>query len=70
MRTFLLIIQILTSAILIGLILIQARGTGLGRTFGGAPVSFARRGLERLVFKLTFIFAAIFILTSVLQLLI
>lgn len=70
MRTFLLIIQIFVSAILIGLILIQARGTGLGRTFGGAPVSFARRGLERLVFKLTFVFAALFLLVSLIQLLI
>lgn len=70
MKQVLTIVQIVTSLVLIGLILIQARGTGLGRTFGGGGgTSFTRRGLEKLIFKLTFVFVFIFIAVSILQLL-
>lgn len=70
MKQFLTIFQIISSLILIGLVLVQARGTGLGRTFGASGgTSFSRRGLEKLIFKLTFVFVFIFILVSVLQLL-
>jgi len=70
MKQVLTIIQIIVSLGVIGLILIQAKGTGLGRTFGsGGGTSFSRRGLEKLIFKLTFVFVAIFILVSILQLL-
>ncbi|HJY98987.1 MAG TPA: preprotein translocase subunit SecG [Patescibacteria group bacterium] len=69
MNQALTIIQIIASVVLIGLILMQARGTGLGRTFGASGgTSFSRRGLEKLVFKLTFVFVFIFILVSVLRL--
>jgi preprotein translocase subunit SecG len=65
------IIQTAVSIILIVLILMQARGTGLGRTFGGGSgTSFSRRGLERLVFRLTFVFVALFLIISILQLVI
>lgn len=65
------IVQILISIILIVLILMQARGTGLGRTFGGGGgTSFTRRGLERLLFRLTFVFVALFLVISILQLVI
>jgi protein translocase SecG subunit len=69
MTQALIVIQILSSLGLISLILIQARGTGFGRSggFGGAT-SFSRRGLEKLIFRLTFVLAAIFILVSILQL--
>jgi protein translocase SecG subunit len=65
----LIVIQIVSSLALITLILIQARGTGFGRSggFGGAT-SFSRRGLEKLIFRLTFVMAFIFILVSILQL--
>jgi len=70
MKQVLTIVQIIVSLGVIGLILIQAKGTGLGRTFGsGGGTSFSRRGLEKLVFKLTFVFVGIFIVISVLQLL-
>lgn len=70
MKQILTIVQIVTSLGVIGLILIQAKGTGLGRTFGsGGGTSFSRRGLEKLVFKLTFVFAGLFIVVSILQLL-
>jgi len=70
MKQILTIVQMIVSVILIGLILVQARGTGLGRTFGGGSgTSFARRGLEKIIFKLTFIMVAVFLIVSVLSLL-
>ncbi|MEK7550406.1 MAG: preprotein translocase subunit SecG [Patescibacteria group bacterium] len=65
MKDALTLLQIIFSIALIGLILIQARGTGLGRSQAG---SFSRRGLEKLLFKLTFAVATIFLTVSVLQL--
>lgn len=70
MKQVLTVVQIIASIGVIGLILIQAKGTGLGRTFGGGGgTSFSRRGLEKLVFRLTFVFVGIFIVVSILQLL-
>ncbi|MCX6705088.1 MAG: preprotein translocase subunit SecG [Candidatus Woesebacteria bacterium] len=71
MRQVLTIIQIVVSILLIGLILIQARGTGFGRSasFGGGN-SFSRRGLEKLIFRLTFIVVAIFLIAAVVSLVI
>jgi len=70
MKQILTIVQIAASLGVISLILIQAKGTGLGRTFGGGGgTSFSRRGLEKLVFKLTFVFVSIFMVVSILQLL-
>jgi len=71
MKYTLVIVQIIVSLVLIILIMIQARGTGLGRTFGGGGgTSFSRRGLEKLLFKLTFIFVGLFLIISILQLVI
>jgi protein translocase SecG subunit len=65
MKEVLTIIQIVSSIVFIALVLVQARGTGLGR---GSAASFTRRGLEKLLFKLTFVFAAVFLIVSILQL--
>ena len=71
MNQTLIIVQIVISIALIALILIQAKGTGLGRTFGsGGGTSFSRRGLEKLIFKLTFVLAGLFLVISILQLVI
>lgn len=64
MNNILTITQIVVSLVLIVLILVQARGTGLGR---GSAGSFSRRGAERLIFRLTFVFTALFLIISVLQ---
>ena len=69
MKQFLLVIQIISSVVLIALILVQARGTGFGRSGGfGGSTSFSKRGLEKLIFRLTFVMAFIFVLVSILQL--
>ena len=59
------IAQIISAITLISLILIQSRGTGFGRPSSNSS-SFTRRGIEKIVFKLTFIIAAIFIVVTLL----
>lgn len=67
MTNSLLIIQIVSGLALVILILIQSKGKGFARSFGSSA-SFTRRGLERVVFRLSFLVAAIFIVISILQL--
>ncbi len=69
MKQFLFITQVVVAVLLIAVILVQSRGTGFGRSWGSAS-SFTRRGLERIVFRLTFILSGIFILVSIIQLVI
>jgi protein translocase SecG subunit len=71
MKQILTVIQIIVSISLIFVIMIQSHGTGLGRTFGGGGgTSFSRRGLEKLIFRLTFVLVFLFITISILQLVI
>lgn len=63
------ILQAAISLILTLLILIQVKGVGFGRVWGGLT-TFSRRGLEGFVFKLTFVTAFLFILISILALII
>lgn len=58
MKNVLLISQIVTACVFATLILIQSRG----------GTNFSRRGLEKLLYKLTFVFAGLFILFSVISL--
>jgi len=67
MKNVLTIIQIIVSLLLMGAILVQAKGTGFGRSWGGST-SFTRRGLEKLIFKAAFVLSALFLIISVLQL--
>lgn len=54
--------QIGVSVLLIILILLQARGVGLGSTFGGeGNFYFTKRGAEKTIFILTIILAAAFL---------
>ena len=62
MSQFLPIFQALSSVLLIILVLLQVRGTGFGRSSNSS--SFTRRGIERLVFRATFVTAALFLLLS------
>lgn len=66
----LLIIQIVISIVLIVLILLQQRGTALGSAFGGGQDGFymKKRGPEKTIFIASIIFAILFIVFSVLNL--
>jgi preprotein translocase subunit SecG len=68
MNIFFIISQIVLSILVVLLILIQNKGTGFGRAWGGGGSSFTRRGLEKVVFRATFVISALFIIVSLLQL--
>lgn len=50
----LIILEILVALLLIGLVLLQAKGGGLGTAFGGSgQVYHTKKGIEKAVFYLT-----------------
>ena len=58
-------IQIIISVLLVGAILLQARGNGLSSVFGGESTFYhTRRGIEKIVFWATIVLAILFIATS------
>jgi len=66
MLEFLSIIQIIISALLIGAILLQARGSGLSSVFGGESTFYhTRRGMEKIIFWATIILAILFVITGI-----
>lgn len=71
MNVFVITLQLVLALSVVGLILIQSKGTGLGRSFGGGSgASFKRRGLENVIFKSTFFVVAAFLLISIVNILI
>ena len=71
MKNILIVVQIIISISLITLILLQAKGSGLGSAFG-ADAGFYRskRGVEKLFVYLTVILVVLFFLVSALQVII
>lgn len=68
MKNILQISQSITAITLIALILLQPKGVGLGKSFGGSGVFYrSRRGVEKIVFNLTIIFVVIFLVSSILS---
>lgn len=69
MKSVIFIIQIILGILLILVIIIQQKGSGIGTAFGG-DLSFYRtkRGAEKLLFYATIAIAAIFILASLIGL--
>jgi protein translocase SecG subunit len=53
LNIFLEITQMILAISLVGLILLQSRGTGLSATFGGAGFATSKRGVEKIVFYAT-----------------
>jgi preprotein translocase subunit SecG len=71
MKNIVLIFQIGVSVLLIALILLQAKGTGLGRTWGGSGEFYkSKRGMEKVLFSITIILVFIFLATSILSLIV
>jgi len=67
------IVQIIISVALVVIIIMQARGSGLGSLFGGSDtggVSRTRRGLEKTLYQLTIGLSFLFVFNALLQLLI
>ncbi|MBI2616911.1 preprotein translocase subunit SecG [Candidatus Gottesmanbacteria bacterium] len=70
MVNFLFILQIFVSSLLIVLILLQAKGVGLGRAWGGGGEFYkSRRGVEKIVFYATIVLVVLFLITSISSLL-
>jgi preprotein translocase subunit SecG len=66
MKLLLTLVQIILAVVVSALILIQAKGTGLGRTFGSGTYH-SKRGMEFVIFRMTILLAVLFILTSVIN---
>jgi preprotein translocase subunit SecG len=69
METYFSIAQIILSAALIGAILLQVRGGGLGGIFGQADTVYrTKRGVEKTLFQLTIVLVILFIIISIIAL--
>jgi len=56
------IIQIVVAILLIGVILLQQQGSGLGTSWGGGGASYhTRQGLEKLLFRITIVLIVVFV---------
>lgn len=65
------LVQVVLALLLIVVILVQQKGTGLGSTFGGELAFYrTKRGAEKMLFYATIILASLFILLSIISLLI
>ena len=68
MIVYLNIVQIIISIALMALTVMQSKGAGLGRMFGGdSSIYRTRRGIEKTVFKVTIVLAVVFFLISLLS---
>ncbi|MBP7875606.1 preprotein translocase subunit SecG [Candidatus Woesebacteria bacterium] len=70
MQTTFFILQMVVSVLLLGGILLQPNGSGLGSSWGGGGESYhTRRGLEKVVFISTIVAAVLFTIVSIVLLL-
>ena len=66
MVTYLNIIQLVVSIALIGLLIMQAKGGGLSKMFGGeGSIYRSRRGVEKTVFNFSIVLIVVFVVVSV-----
>ena len=69
MKSFLLILNIVLSVLIIIFILVQGKGAGLGSAWGGGGEMFqTRRGMEKIILWLTMISIVIFFTVSLINL--
>ena len=68
METYLNIVQIIISIIVIAVVLLQARGSGFSATFSSdTSIYRTRRGVERTLFNVTIALAVLFVGISILS---
>lgn len=59
-------IQIILGVVLILVILIQQKGSGMGSSFGGEMAMYrTKRGAEKLLFRISILVATLFVISSV-----
>ncbi len=67
-RTTLFIIQAFFGILAVVLVLLQAKGVGLGGAFGGEGSFYrSRRGAEKIVFNMTIVSTGVFLVVSFLS---
>jgi len=65
MKTAILLVNIILSIMLVVVILLQAKGTGMGSSYGGSSDKYqSKRGVEKIVFQATVIITALFLTAS------
>lgn len=62
------VLQTLTSILLLLAILVQANGTSLGRSFGATTSYHTKRGAEKAIFNSTIVLGIIFVALALLNL--
>lgn len=68
MKQAILAFQIIISILLMAAILLQAKGTGLGRAWGGGGEFYrSKRGVEKILFRLTIVLAVLFFIASIIS---
>lgn len=70
MKTMLLVIHVVVTLVLVILILLQNSKGGLGSGIAGGELYRSRRGAEKIVFSGTIIFAVLFFITSIANLIV
>ena len=71
MQVYFSIALIIISFVLIALVLLQTRGSGLGSIFGGdSGIYRTRRGMEKTLFNMTIAFATLFLVISLMTVLV
>lgn len=58
------IVQIVISVLLITVIILQAKGTGLGSAFGGGGSYHTKRGAEKFLFTATIVLGVAFVVVA------
>ena len=60
------VFQVLVALMIIGIVLLQAKGQGLGNIFGGGGETYrTRRGVERVLFRITIGLMVAFVALSI-----
>ncbi len=70
MKLAFLVIHLLFAILLAGLILMQSSKGGLAGGLGAGEFYRSRRGAERMIFIATFVVAALFLITSLINILV
>ena len=67
--TFISIFQLILAILLVVVILLQQKGSGLGSAFGGSGIVYTtRRGIDKALFQATIVISVFFFLIAVINL--
>ncbi|MBI2436156.1 MAG: preprotein translocase subunit SecG [Candidatus Magasanikbacteria bacterium] len=69
LSTILSIVQIIFAILLILVILLQQKGSGLGAAFGGSGTVYnTRRGVDKILYNITIVVSILFFVTALINL--